>query len=463
MSQIAAKSNVVPVNKLVPPTLPSPGLMGWLDAFRTDPLGLLTQAREAGDLARFRAGPTFIYVVNHPDMIKHVLLDNHRNYGKDTVVIRQIKRFSGENIFTGEGDFWLQRRRLMQPAFHRQHLAEFGKVMTQSIEELDREWAARTNQTLIVGDEMMRVTLRVVGRALFSIDLTGDASTLGDAFGFATEDLLFRARHPFYPPMFVPTRRNRRSREVQNTVMGVIQKIIRERVEADKNGTAPERQDLLALLMNMRDPDTGLGLTEDELGREIVTMVFAGHETTSNTLTWAWYTLSQNPEVEKRLHKEVDEVLNGRTPTMDDVPQLQYTRRVIDETLRLYPAAWGFGRETRQADMLGEYSIPAKAVALVSPYTMHRHPKFWPNPETFDPDRFTPENSEQRPRYAYLPFGGGPRLCIGQPFALAEATLILAGIAQKYTLRLKPNTPVKPEPNITLSVANGLPMTLLAR
>lgn len=463
MTQFAAVSPVSQNKKMTPPTLPSPRLMGWLNEFQTDPLGMLTRTREAGDLVRFRAGPRYIYLVNHPDLIKHVMVDHHRIYSKETRVIKQIKWFSGENIFTSEGDFWLKRRRLMQPAFHRQHIASFGGVMAQTLEELVREWEPIKSHVLQVDEEMMRVTLKIVGRALFSVDLTGDTRVLGDAFGFATQDLVYRAQHPFYPPISIPTRRNRRAHEVRRTVHGVMQKIIRERMAEGENGRAADRPDLLALLMSMQDPESGLGLNEDELVREMMTMVFAGHETTANTLTWAWYALSQNPQVEIELHKELNAVLNGRIPTMDDVPQLQYTRRVIDETMRLYPPAWAFGRETVQTDTLGGYSIPAKTSVIVSPYTMHRHPKLWSNPETFDPDRFTPEQSENRPRYAYLPFGGGPRLCIGQPFALAEATLLLAGMAQRYALRLAPNTIVKPEPNITLGVANGLPMTLKAR
>ncbi|MCC7161791.1 MAG: cytochrome P450 [Anaerolineae bacterium] len=463
MPQIGAVPPPVRNKRPAPPTLPAPGLMGWLDVFQNDPLGLLTRAREAGDLARFRAGPSYIHVVNHPDLIKHILLDNHRNYTKETRIIKQIKMFTGENIFTGEGDFWLGRRRLMQPAFHRQHLASFGKVVTQTLQELDQEWAAQTNRVLKIDEEMIRVTLKIVGRALFSVDLTGETRALGDAFGFATEDLFYRAQHPFYPPTQIPTRRNRRAKAVNRTVTQVMQKIIRERLAADETGAATERPDLLALLMRIKDPETGIGLTQEELEREIVTMVFAGHETTSNALTWAWYALSQNPQVEKELHNELDTVLNGRAPTTDDVPNLVYTRRVIDETLRLYPPAWAFGRETLKADALDGYAIPAKTVVIVSPYTMHRHPRFWNKPETFDPDRFLPERSDKRPRYAYLPFGGGPRLCIGQPFALTEATLLLAGLAQRYVLRLASGAIVRPKPNITLTVANGLPMTLEAR
>lgn len=446
----------IPTNEM--PTLQSPRLMGWLDEFRRDPLALLTRTRARGDIARFRVGPAYIYLVNHPDAIKRVLVDNQRAYTKDTRAIGSIKAFSGENIFTGEGAFWLKRRRLMQPAFHRQHLASFGTVMTQAAHELLQTWSTRTNNIVRVNEEMMRVTLQIVGRALFSIDLTRETRALGDAFANATEYILYRVQHPFYPPMNFPTGRNRKANAARKTVTQVIQRIIQERV-----ASGADTGDLLSLLMAMQDEETGEGLSHAELGREIVTMVFAGHETTANTLTWAWYLLAQNPDAEANLHAELATVLQGRAPTMEDVPNLHYARRVIDETLRLYPPAWAFGREALQADTLGSYAIPAKAVVIISPYTMHRHPKFWNNPDAFDPDRFAPEQSANRPRYAYIPFGGGPRLCIGQPFALTEATLLLASIAQRYQLRVAPNKIVKPEPRITLGVADGLPMILSAR
>lgn len=432
--------------------------MGWLDEFRADPLGMLSRTREYGNISRFRAGPAYIHVINHPDAIKRVLLDNHRTYSKDTRAIGNIKAFSGENIFTGEGDFWLKRRRLMQPAFHRQQIASFGTIMHDAAQELVRRWSAQTQQTLRIDEEMMRVTLQIVGRALFSIDLTHETRTLGDAFADVTAYVLYRVQHPFYPPLRFPTRRNRRALAAHNTVTTVIQRIIRERVASGE-----DKGDLLSLLMAMRDKETGQGLDREELGREIVTMIFAGHETTANTLTWAWFLLSQNPAAESKLHAELDAVLQGRAPTMDDVPNLVYTRRVIDETLRVYPPAWAFGRKSLQPDTLGEYDFPAKSIVIISPYTMHRHPKFWNHPEAFDPDRFAPEQSENRPRYAYLPFGGGPRLCIGQPFALAEATLLLSALAQRYQLRLAPNRLVTPEPHVTLGVAGGLPMTVTAR
>lgn len=441
------------------PTLPASHWAGWLNEFRADPLGVMTRARDTGDIVRLRLGPRYLYVVNHPAYIQHVLQDHHRNFTKDTRVMQLFKNVSGENIFTSEGEFWLKRRRLMQPMFHRQIIASFGKVMTDTVNEMLAEWDAAPHiAPRAIDREMTRVTLRIVGRALFSVDLTGDMRVLGEGFSHANDDLNFRIQHPFYPPYWVPTARNRQANARRKNTEQIILRIIRER----KAGGEP-KNDLLSLLISMRDAETGKGLTETELYRESLVMLFAGHDTTSNALTWAWYFLSQHPEAEQKLHAEIATVLNGRAPTMDDVPQLVYMRRVLDETLRLAPPAWITSRESVQPDTLGEYAIPAHAPILISPYTMHRHPRYWKNPDAFEPDRFAPENADKQPRFVYMPFGGGPRLCIGQPFALAEATLLLAAIAQRYSLRLAPNTTVVPAPRITLGMANGLPMTLHAR
>lgn len=443
----------------LPPALPAPGLMGWMSAFRRNPLEPLVQARDAGDLVRMRIGAQYLYIASHPDYIKHILQDNNRGYSKDTRVMSLLRVFSGENIFTAEGEFWFKRRRLMQPAFHRQHIAALGPVMAGSAQEMLVRWkAAPAGQLFDIAAEMKRVTLTIVGRALFSVDLNNDTDQLGKAFAFTSEDILFRVQHPFYFPLRFPTPRNRRAKRTRETVTAVIQRIICER-----RVSGQDRNDLLSLLIGMKDEETGEGLTDEELGREITTMVFAGHETTATTLTWAWYLLSQNQQVEAKLHAELEGVLMGRAPTMEDVPKLIYTRRVIDETLRLYPAAWSFGRESLRADKVGGFAIPAKQVILLSPFALHRDPRFWSKPDVFEPDRFAPEQEEKRPRFSYMPFGGGPRICIGQPFALAEATILLAAIAQRYSLRLVAGTKVEPEPHITLGIANGLPMTIAPR
>ena len=441
------------------PTLPSPHLLGWLGEFRNAPLDVLMRAQQAGDVVRIRLGPRHVYIVNHPAYIQHILQDHHRNFTKDTRVMELLKYASGENIFTGEGEFWLQRRRLMQPMFHRKLIESFGDVMTQTANEMLAEWeTAPLAQPHAIAQEMTRVTLKIVGRALFSVDLTGETHQLGEMFARANDDLIFRIQHPFYPPPFVPTLRNRRANAARYTTRQIILRIIRERIASGEN-----KNDLLSLLMSMRDEETGAGLSETELYRETLVMLFAGHETTSNALTWAWYYLSQNPHVESKLHAELDSILNGRAPTMQDVPQLVYTRRVLDETMRLAPPAWIMSRLSLCDETLGEYALPARAPVVLSPYAMHRHPHYWKNPDAFDPERFAPENLGKQPRFVYMPFGGGPRLCIGQPFALAEATLLLATIAQRYQLRVAPNTKIECEPQITLRVKNGLPMFLLPR
>jgi cytochrome P450 len=256
----------------------------------------------------------------------------------------------------------------------------------------------------------------------------------------------------------VPTRRNRLTHRAAATIDRTIATMIRER-----RASGVDQPDLLGMLMQARDADTGRGMTDEELHNEIGTMMFAGHETTATALTWTFYLLSQNPDVERRLHAEVDEALGGRMPTIEDLPHLPYARRVIDEALRLYPPAWGVTRQSIGEDALGGYRIPADASVSLIIINVHHDPRFWDEPERFDPDRFTPERSEGRPAFAYLPFGAGPRLCIGNQFALTEAHLVLAAVAARFALRLVPGHPVRPNPIFVLRTSDGLPMTLVRR
>jgi cytochrome P450 len=302
---------------------------------------------------------------------------------------------------------------------------------------------------------MMALTLQVAGRALFSRDLLGEASDLGRAFTTLSEFMNYRMGTPFAPPQFVPTRHNRDFKRARAVVDGSIFDMIRER----RRGAAGPADDLLAMLMEARDADTGQGMSDAELRNEIAVMMFAGHETTSVTLTWAFYLLSQNPAAEAELHAELDRALAGRPPAMADLPNLPYNRGVIEETLRLYPPAFGVTRQSIGADVFGGYRVPANAGVTLLFYNVHHDARFWPEPERFDPARFSPEQAAQRPAFTYLPFGAGPRQCIGNQFALAEAQLALATIAQRYQLRLLPGHPVKPNPVFTLRTSDGLPMT----
>jgi len=347
----------------------------------------------------------------------------------------------------------------MQPAFHRQRLNAFGEIMADSSARVLERWdRGPAGQRLEIDQEMMALTLQVAGRALFSRDLLGEARELGQAFTDLSEYMNYRMNNPFALPAFVPTRPNRKFRQAMRTVDGKIFAMIGER----RRGGQPS-DDLLAMLMEARDADTGQGMTDAQLRNEVAVMMFAGHETTSVTLTWACYLLSQNPEAEARLHAELDQVLGGRAPAIADLPRLPYTRAVIDETLRLYPPAFGITRQSIKADEFGGYRIPANSSLTLVFYNVHRDARFWSEPERFDPDRFTPERSAGRPPFAYLPFGAGPRQCIGNQFALTEAQLVLATLAQRYQLRLVPGHTVMPNPIFTLRTSHGLPMTAQRR
>ena len=432
-------------------------------AFQRDPIRSLRNLAAIGDAVRYRfiIWPTVF--LNHPDYIKHALQENNRNYDKREVSNQVARALLGNGLLTNDGPSWLQQRRLMQPAFHRQRLAAFGTLMTTEAEALLRRWDARPadDDRVDVAEEMMGVTLRVVSLALFGADMGGEVGHLGHAF---TTVLQFLMRASFQPYVLIPglpTRGKRAYLEARAELDRVVYQIIAQR--RTKSQDSGNRDDLLSLLLRARDADTGAAMDDHQLRDEVITLLAAGHETTAVALSWVWYVLAQHPEVERRLHAELDVALGGRAPAIEDLPRLPYTRMVIEEAIRLYPPAWAIIRRAISADQIGPYSIPAGMLIMISPYTIHRHPGFWDNPETFDPERFTPERSAGRPHFAYMPFGGGPRQCIGNTFALTEAQLVLATLAQRYRLRQNPPHDVQPKPAITLRPDGGMPMRLERR
>jgi cytochrome P450 len=435
-------------------------LLGSARTIQHDPLGFnMSMFQRYGNVVavRFLIWPT--YMIFHPQDVKHVLQENHRNYSKDTYLIHFLRPLLGQGLFTNDGQSWLHQRRLIQPAFHRKQLATFGTLMTSATESLLKRWkrAAAGNQTLDVAAEMMRLTLRIVGQALFSIDLSDETDTVGRAFTALMTPLMDYIYHPV-PPLGFPTPRNRRIQHSISTLDGVVQAIITEHRRMGAN-----KDDLLSTLLVARDEETGEQMNDRQVRDEVMTLLLAGHETTSNALSWTWYLLSQHPDAESCLHAELEQVLGGRTPTVEDLPRLTYTRMVLEETLRLYPPAVGFNRKAMADDEVGGYVVPAGTLIWLSPYTTHRHPDFWENPEVFDPERFSPERSAGRMHFAHFPFGGGPRQCIGNNFAMMEAQLVLATIAQRYHLRMVPGHQVEPQVLLSIRPRHGLPMTLLER
>lgn len=439
---------------------PGQPILGNTVQFQRDPLGFLMRtATDYGDVARYRLGNVTFHQVNHPDGVGRILQDNQRNYIKGDLfdILRQM---AGYGLFTSEGALWLRQRRLMQPAFHRRRISDFGEIMTGQTLDMLSQWEQRPDRgrPLDVAEALTGLTMAIITETMFGARLNQDTHAVGQAITLLLDDINFRFQVPFYPSLRWPTPRNRRAlaamRVVDDVVLGVIE---------GRRRNGEQRDDLLAMLMEARDEDTGEGMPDKQLRDEVVTIFVAGHETTAVLLTWVFYLLAEHPAVEAELHAELAAALAGRTPTAADAPNLPYTRMIIDETLRLYPPAWITNRQAVAEDEVCGHRIPVGAVVAVSPYVVHRLPAYWPDPERFDPTRFDPGAAHERPRFAYMPFGGGPHQCIGNNFALLEATLILAAIAQRYRLRLPAGAAVTPRPQATLRPAGGLPMMLEPR
>jgi cytochrome P450 len=447
-----------------PPLPPGPRgnfLLGNMPEMLRDSLGFLTAARrDYGDVARLRLANRWFILINNPDGVKHVLQENNHNYGKGAFSVDSMSLFLGNGLLLSEGDLWLRQRRLMQPVFHRRVITGFADQMVTQTRVMLDEWDALTpGQPVDVAQAMMRLTLDIATQALFSTRVKDDTSSFDWALTTIAEDINFRFMVPFYPAPVIPTPRNRRLMAALKTLESILFGIIDERRRWISAGRElPD--DLLTLLMQAQDPQTGEKMSDRQVRDEVATLFAAGHETTAVTLAWCWHLLSLNPEVERRFHAELAQVLGGRDPSVADLGNLPYTRMLVDETLRLYPPAWVTNRQALAEDEIGGWRIPAGGIVWLSPYVMHRHPAYWADPDHFDPLRFSPENQEGRPRFAYYPFGGGPHQCIGQGFALMETPLILATIAQRYRLLAKPGHLVTPEPMVTLRLRGGLPMLL---
>jgi cytochrome P450 len=444
------------------PTLRGSLLFGNMTALQRDPLTFNPKATSLlGHVVRVRAFPgIYVYLATAPSDVEHVLQTNQHNYRKPDLFFKAVSLLAGKGILTSEGDFWLHQRRLIQPGFHRSKLAILADLMAGSAQSAGERLSthAKQNATIDVADEMMRLTLKVVSVALFSTDISGDAGRLGTAVRDTFEHVSYRMNHALTLPERVPTRRNRRFNEAKRLLDEMVFGLINER-----RRTGEDNGDLLSMLLAARDEDTGEGMSDQQIRDEVLTMILAGHETTGAALTWTWYLLSQNREACNKLHRELDQVLSGRAPGLDDLERLPYARMVFAESMRLYPPAWGLPRETIEDDTLGGYHIPARSLVTLSQWVTQRHPDFWEKPEQFDPERFTPERSEGRPRFAYFPFGGGARQCIGNHFALMEAQLVIATLAQRFTFDLVPGHPVEPDPTFTLRPRYGMLMTVNER
>ncbi len=425
-------------------------------SFTRRPLEFLTNvARTYGDLASYRMGGEQLYVVNHPQWIKDILVTHHRNFTKSRGLER-TKKLLGNGLLTSEKAFHLRQRRLMQPAFHRERIAAYGRTMVDYADQMRRSW--RDGATVDVATEMMRLTLSIAGKTLFDVDVEAQAADVGRALTTVMESF-WMTMMPFAEtmeklPVGPMARAKRARRQLDALIYGMI---------ADRRANRTDRGDLLSMLLLAQDEDDGSVMTDTQVRDEAMTIFLAGHETTANALTWTWYLLSQSRDDEAKLHAEVDSALQGRLPTVADLPALPFVERVVTEAMRLYPPAWIIGRRAIDPYEIGGYVAPARSIFLMSQWVTHRDARFFPEPDRFRPDRWTPEFKAALPKFAYFPFGGGPRQCIGESFAWMELALVVATIAQRWRLQLVPGHPVAPQPVVTLRTKHGMKMTLGAR
>jgi len=440
------------------PSAPGPKgnvLVGELRAIAKDPLGLLMRClNDHGDVVRIRMPGMEWFLVSHPDHVKHVLVDESRNYVRG----RSYERFRlvvDDSIVTTDGEQWRPLRRIAQPAFHRQSVARMTGMMVRCTTEMVGRWADRleASQTFDVAAEMHQLTLRIIGLALFSVDLESEATReLGEAVGIALE-YTAGSTNPFRLPSSVPTPANRRFARAMKVFETFVFDTLAQRRES---GDHPP--DLMSMLLEAVDPETGESLSHVQIRNEMLTYLIAGHETSATTLTWLFYELSRHPEVRRRLDGELERVLGGDAPTFESLDELAYMDQVIQETMRLYPAAYMLTREVVSEDRIGGFTIPAKAWVLLSSYVTHRRPDVWENPEGFDPERFTPEAVAQRAPCAYYPFFAGSHKCIGQALAMMEMKAIIAVVQQRCRLDLAPGFVPEVEAQVTLRARNGLLM-----
>jgi cytochrome P450 len=439
------------------PSGPGRGLPGTrLAAMRRDPLGtVLSIARDFGDLAYVRLGPFDVYIVSHPDDIRDVLVTNNRAYMKGRG-LQEAKRVLGDGLLTSEGQFHRRQRHLIQPLFHHSRIDAYGAAIVEDALRLTERWP--DGGALNVHSEMMRLTLVIVGKTLFGADVEGRAADVGEALTDVLS-MFQRVSNPFGAMLDrLPLPSTMRFRNARATLDGVIERMIAERRAAGVMGT-----DLLSMLIAAQDEESGAGMTDRQIRDEAMTLFLAGHETTAQLMTWTWYLLSRTPFVEARLHAELDEVLGDRPPTVEDIPDLRYTQMVLAEALRMYPPAYVLGRLALEDVRIRGFDVPAGSTVLMSPYVVHHDPRWYPEPFRFDPGRFTQEATASRPRSAYLPFGAGPRLCIGEGFAWMEAKLLLATIAQRWRLRVPPSHAVELQPMVTLRPRGGMPVRVERR
>jgi cytochrome P450 len=434
-------------------------LMGNLPAFREDAIKMLMDLqRDYGDVVRQRLGPYLVHSVTHPDGVRHVLQGNYKNYSRGKFY-ENFKLFFGDGLLTTDGEYWLRHRRMAQPLFHRKVVDQCTDTATASIGEMLDRWEGEVGREPVelVG-EMMHVSLGILGRVVFNMDFSGYSHVITPSVLVGLKTMMPQGNLNDFIPQWVPTPYNRRLTRAQTSLRDVMHKVIREH-DHGGDGTI----DLITLLQSAKDSETGLGLTDQELHDEVMTIFMAGHETTGNGMAWTLYAVAEHPDVRERLEAEVDEVLGGRPPKLEDLANLPYTKMVVDESLRLYPPIWGYTRDPIADDEIDGYHIPKGSTIFLSPFVTQRHPDVWEDPERFDPERFVPGRAESYPPFSYFPFGGGSRKCIGFHLALLQMQLVTAMVAQRFRVETVPGHPVEYGRMVALRPTHGIRATLHPR
>ncbi|MEU4448018.1 cytochrome P450 [Actinosynnema sp. NPDC050801] len=438
------------------PGPPRSETMSLLARMVRDRLAVMTSvSQQYGDAVRLRLGPKSMYFFNNPDHAKYVLADNPGNFLKGIGLVH-ARRALGDGLLTSEGELWKAQRKTIQPAFQAKRIASKADVIAQEAAGLvDKLRGHRGGDPIDISEEMTGLTLGVLGRALLDADLNAFES-IGHSFEAVQNQAMFEMMSLSTVPHWVPLPIQRKFHRARADLDRIVAQLADER-RANPTGAG---DDVLSRLVEATrlEPDQAAG--HQRMRDEMVTLLLAGHETTASTLSWTFYLADKHPEVWERLHAEAVEVLGDRQPTFQDIPRLRYTTMVIQEVMRLYPPVWILPRMTREEDEIGGYHVPAGADVLICPYTLHRHPGFWEDPDRFDPDRFSPGRSSGRSRYAYIPFGAGPRVCVGSGLGMMEATIVTASVVRELRLSTVPGYQARAEPMLTLRVRGGLPMTV---
>lgn len=439
-----------------PPTVKADLFGGHFRSFRKNPTDFLTKLSKLGDVTTFRVGPAQAFLINHPDLIRDLLVANNHKFIKGRA-LQRAKSLLGEGLLTSEKEFHLRQRRMIQPAFHRNRINEYAKAMIEFSDKLSGEW--RDGDERDVDREMMRLTLNIVGKTLFNADVGSDAAQIGAAMTTIVSMFNFMLL-PFSELLEkLPLPQVRRLKHARKTLDEVIYKIINERRKSGE-----DTGDLLSMLLMAQDEETGGAMSDKQVRDECLTLFLAGHETTANALTWTFYLLSQNPESEAKFHAELDEVLDDKPLTPEDYPRLKYTEQILAESMRIFPPAWTMGRLAVEPHEFNNFHIPEKSLVLASPFVTHHDRRFWENPEEFLPERWeTLSIKEAGNKFIYLPFSKGVRSCIGESFAWMEGVLLLANLGRRWKLSLMPEQKIAMQAMITLRPKFGMKMRIEKR